>query len=324
MDIVVSGGAGFLGSTLTRQILARMDSGSPVLGADRVVSLDVVASPVDDERVASVIGDLTDPEVVDRALGDEVVAVCHLASILSGGSEADFDLAVRVNVDGTRGLLERCREISAVRSGSPVRFLFTSSLAIFGGELPTVVPEHWAAEPDSTYGATKAVVELLVNEYGRKGYVDARVCRLPTISVRPGRPNSAASSFASGIIREPLNGVAAKCPVPHGTKMWLSSPRSAVANLIHALELPAQQLGNWRAMNIPGISVTVTQMLESLARVGGEQARALVRDSLDPDVMAIVCSWPSDFEVSRLVELGFQQDRDFDEVVREYVADHLS
>ncbi|GAA1380812.1 D-erythronate dehydrogenase [Luteococcus sanguinis] len=323
MDLVITGGAGFLGSMLTRQLLERMDAGTPVLGADRIISVDLVPSPVDDARVSSFVGDLTDPGRLAEAITGDTAGVYHLASILSGGSEADFDLAVRVNVDGTRALLERVRAVSYGREAA-ARFVFTSSLAVFGGQVPDVVPETWAEQPDSTYGATKAMAELLVNEYGRKGFVDSRICRLPTISVRPGAPNSAASSFASGIIREPLNGVESVCPVPHETRMWLSSPRQAVANLVRAMELDAERLGRWRAMNIPGISVTVGEMLDALERVEGADARALVRDELDGSVMAIVCSWPGDFDVQRLESLGFTRDSTFDDVVRQYVDDHLT
>lgn len=324
MDIVITGGGGFLGSLLTRQLLERMDGGTAPLGADRIISLDLTQSPVDDPRVSSVVGDLTDPAVVSGVIGERTALVYHLAAVLSGGSEADFDLAVRVNLDGTRVLLERAREVSAAREGAPVRFVFTSSLAVFGGEVPEVVPETWAEQPDSTYGATKAAAELLVNEYGRKGFVDSRICRLPTISVRPGTPNSAASSFASGIIREPLNGIESVCPVPHDTRLWLSSPRQAVANLVRAAELSPEQAGRWRAMNVPGICVTVEQMLDALERVGGPDARALVRDDLDQGVMSIVCSWPGEFDVERLLGLGFGRDASFDDMVRQYVDDHLT
>ncbi|WP_420176539.1 D-erythronate dehydrogenase [Luteococcus sp. OSA5] len=322
MRIVITGGAGFLGSMVTRALLERIDAGRAPLGATHVTSLDLATSPVADPRVTSVVGNLADPDVLAQALGHDTVGVYHLAAVLSGGSEQDFDLAMAVNVDATRALLERLRT-NGQESGRPVRLVFTSSLAVFGGQMPEVVPEHWAEQPDSTYGALKAIGELLVNEYSRKGFLDGRICRLPTISVRPGKPNSAASSFASGILREPLNGIPAECPVPHETRMWLSSPRTAVANLVHAMDLSADQLSGWRGMNVPGICVTVQEMLDSLERVGGAQARALVTDAPDQRVMDIVCSWPGDFDVQRMLELGFVRDEDFDDVVRQYVSDHL-
>ncbi|MCP3425402.1 SDR family oxidoreductase [Rothia sp. AR01] len=316
MKIIVTGGAGFLGSRVVELLLQRLDAGDPPVPFEEIVSLDLAECPVADRRVRSVVGDVASPELLEEEVTDDVVGIYHLAAVLSGGSEENFDLAMRVNVDGTRALLEAAR-----RTGARPRVVFTSSLAVFGGDPPEVVPEEWAEQPDSTYGALKAVGELLVNEYSRRGYVDGRICRLPTISVRPGRPNSAASSFASGIVREPLNGEAAPCPVPHETRMWLSSPRAAVANLVRALEVEGELIGAWRGMNVPGISVTVGEMLEALERIGGAEARALVHDAPDQAVMDIVCSWPGEFEVQRMLELGFVRDRNVDRLIRQYVED---
>lgn len=318
MRIVVTGGAGFLGTLVVEGLLE--------LGKyDEIVTLDLAPARVQDRRVSSVVGNLADPRLLEQAITQDTSAIFHLAAVLSGGSEEDFDLAMQVNVDGTRALLEAARAVSVAGAGNgngePVRFVFTSSLAVFGGDSPDVVPETWAEQPDSTYGAFKAIGELLVNEYSRKQFVDGRICRLPTISVRPGVPNSAASSFASGIIREPLAGIRSECPVPHDTRMWLSSPQTAVANLLHALELPAGHFGTWRGMNVPGLSVTVGEMLESLERVGGSEARSLVRDAPDERVMRIVCSWPGEFDVERLLDLGFVRDSSFDDVVRDYQRD---
>ncbi|PWH07120.1 NAD-dependent epimerase [Brachybacterium endophyticum] len=316
MSIVITGGAGFLGGLVTEALLERG-------GEEELVSLDLAPSAHTSPRVRSVVGDLADQGVLEEAVGPETTAIIHLAAVLSGGSEDDFDLSMHVNVDGTRALLERARTVSA-GADAPLRFVATSSLAVFGGEVPSVVPSSWATQPDSTYGALKAVVELLVNEYSRKGFVDGRVCRLPTISVRPGRPNSAASSFASGIIREPLQGVESVCPVPHDTLMWLSAPRTAVTNLLHALDLPPEDLGSWRVMNIPGLTVSVGEMLETLGRVGGDVARSLVRDEPDARITAIVGSWPGAFEVDDLLERGFVRDESFAQMVQEYVEDHLA
>lgn len=319
MKIVVTGGAGFLGSRVIAELLRRQGAGDLTVDFDHIVSLDLAENTNDDARVRSVVGDLADPDLLAQTLGDDTVAVYHLAAVLSGGSAENFDLALRVNLDGTRGLLEAAR-----RAENRPYFVFTSSLAVFGGQMPEVVTDTWAEQPDSTYGAFKAMGELLVNEYSRKGFVDGRICRLPTISVRPGKPNSAASSFASGIIREPLNGIASTCPVPHGTRMWLSSPNAAVANLVHALEVPGEDIGPWRGMNIPGICVTVEDMLASLERVGGSEARALVTDEPDQQVMDIVCSWPGEFDVERLVNLGFVRDENFDDVVRQYEREFVA
>lgn len=312
-SIVVTGGAGFLGSGVIDELLRRKDEGSAPMEFDQIVSVDLAPCGVADDRVASIVGDLSDAQVLEAAVNAETGAIFHLAAVLSGGSASDFDLSMRVNVDGTRSLLEAARH-----SGSSPLFVFTSSLAVFGGQSPEVVEDQWAEQPESTYGAFKAVGELLVNEYSRKGFVDGRICRLPTISVRPGVPNSAASSFASGIIREPLAGVTSTCPVPHDTRMWLSSPDAAVSNLVHALSVSGEDIGPWRGMNIPGISVTVGEMLESLERVAGPGVRSLVHDEPDAQVMEIVCSWPGDFDVKRLIELGFRRDRSFDDIIRQH------
>lgn len=313
MKIIVTGGAGFLGSRVIRALLANGGGKDGIPQFTNIVSVDLIPCPVTDDRVTSVSGDIADPAFVNALVTDDTVGIYHLAAVLSGGSEDDFDLAMRVNVDGTRALLQAARA-----TGRCPRFIFTSSLAVFGGEMPEIVPEDQALMPASTYGAQKAIGEFLVNDYSRKGYVDGRVCRLPTISVRPGKPNSAASSFASGILREPLGGVASNCPVPLDTRMWLSSPDAAVANLVHALAVDGDAIGTWRTLNIPGICVTVGEMLASLERVGGKAALDLVSYTPEQRVIDIVCSWPGAFDVTRTRVLGFIADTNFDDVVRQY------
>ena len=319
MKIIVTGGAGFLGSRVISELLAAQDAGHLPQQITEVVSLDLTETSVQDPRVSSVVGDIADPELLRRTVDEDTWAIYHLAAVLSGGSEEDFDLSHRVNVHATHQLLEAARA-----TGSRPRFLFTSSIAVFGGEMPEVVPENLATQPDSTYGAFKAMGELLVNDYSRKGFVDARICRLPTISVRPGRPNSAASSFASGIIREPLQGEASVCPVPLETRMWLSSPNTVVANLVHAVTIEGEQIGRWRVLNLPGICVTVGEMLESLTAVGGQQARDLVTHQEDERIKSIVLSWPGDFDVDRVLELGFGRDESFTDAVRQFHSEFVT
>jgi nucleoside-diphosphate-sugar epimerase len=313
MKIIVTGGAGFLGSRVIRALLANGGGKDGVPSFDSILSVDLASCPVQDPRVASMTGDIADADFARQVVSADTVGIYHLAAVLSGQSEENFDLSMRVNVDGTRALLEAARA-----TGRAPRFVFASSLAVFGGEMPEVVPESMALLPASSYGAQKAIGELLVNDYSRKGFVDGRVCRLPTIVVRPGKPNSAASSFASGIIREPLSGVPSNCPVPLETRMWLSSPDTVVANLVHAIAVDGASIGAWRTLNLPGICVTVAEMLASLERVGGAAPRALVSHELEQRVIKIVCSWPGDFEVSRPLALGFTRDGDFDAVVRQY------
>lgn len=319
MKIIVTGGGGFLGSRVIQALLDGKDAGTGAVEFDQVVSLDLAECPVADSRVASVKGSIGDAELLHEIVTEDTVGIFHLAAVLSGGSEDDFDLAMNVNVDGTRALLEAARGIR-----NTPRFVFTSSLAVFGGEMPDSVPENMATQPESTYGMVKSIGELLVNEYTRKGFIDGRICRLPTISVRPGKPNSAASSFASSIIREPMNGMKSVCPVPVDTKLWLSSPNAAVTNLVHAFEIDGENIGGWRVLNVPGLSVTAGEMLESLTRVAGQSARDLVGIDYDAKIDSIVGSWPGAFDVERTRILGFVSDTDFDQVVQQYRDDFIA
>ncbi|MEO1910698.1 MAG: D-erythronate dehydrogenase [Paracoccus sp. (in: a-proteobacteria)] len=308
MTIVVTGGAGFLGARLIAALLAD--------GAQRIVSLDRVACPVDDARVESLVGSIDDADAVARALSGGADTVYHLAAVLSGQSEEDFDTGLHINVDATRLLLEACRKLDRAP-----RFVFTSSLAVFGGEMPQIVPPTMARMPQSSYGCGKAIGELLVSEYNRKGFVDGLTVRLPTICVRPGAPNSAASSFVSGIIREPVAGQASECPVPLDTRLWISSPGVAVDNLVRAGRVPAADLGLNRVMDMPGITATPAEMLDSLERLVSPDARARVALTRDQRIIDIVCSWPGAFDVTRARALGFGADTDFDAILRQFLAD---
>src|SRR5689334_18789840 len=232
MRIVITGGAGFLGSRLARKLLEcgpLTDASGNKRDIRSLVLLDVAAPNVasDDPRVTVIAGDLADPDVIARAVTADTDTVFHLAAVVSGHAEADFDTGMRVNLDATRGLLERCRKLSP-----QPKFVFASSLAVFGGALPDPVPDDAALTPQTSYGAQKAICEFLVHDMTRKGFIDGRSLRLPTITVRPGKPNKAASSFASGIIREPLSGIDVICPVGPTTRMWVQSPRAVIDNFI--------------------------------------------------------------------------------------------
>ena len=205
---------------------------------------------------------------------------------------------------------------------APPRFVFASSLAVFGPDLAQPVAEGIGPQPRSSYGTQKAMGELLVNDYGRRGFIDARICRLPTVVVRPGRPNRAASSFASSIIREPLAGENAVCPVEPDLALWLSSPRTVVANLVHALALDAGRLDAWRVYNLPGLTVTVAEMLHGLERQAGPEAVQRVRFEHDPDIAPLVNSWPGALVAERAAALGFAADTDFDAMIQTYIADY--
>ncbi|CAJ9643780.1 D-erythronate dehydrogenase [Burkholderia pseudomallei] len=320
MKVLITGGAGFLGQRLAKQLLARGEltgpNGEPRRIAELVL-LDVVqAHDFDDARVTARVGDIADRAVLEAAIDARTHAVFHLAAIVSGQAEADFDLGMRINLDASRLLLDVCRA-----RGHRPRVVFTSSVAVYGGALPELVRDDTALEPQSSYGAQKAIAELLLSDYTRRGFVDGRVLRLPTISVRPGRPNAAASSFASGIVREPLNGEQAVCPVPGGTRLWLLSPRRAIDALIAGCELDGAALGNRRAINLPGLSVTVDDMIDALREVAGIEAVKLIRRAEDERVVKIVGSWPGRWDTSRAEALGLAGDASFVDVIRGYLED---
>ena len=312
MNVVVTGAAGFLGTRLIQALLA---DESFSRGTLRVVAADVVESSIRDPRVNVRVGSIADAPFLASLFHPNPDVIFHLAAVLSGQSEAEFDVGMQVNVDATRALLEGCRRLPA-----PPRFVFTSSVAVFGGELPDVVPEHMATTPESSYGTEKAVGELLVSDYSRRGFVDGIACRLPTIAVRPGKPNSALSSFVSGIIREPLAGIDAVCPVPLSTRMWISSPTTCIRNLLHAARIPSGTLARRRVVTLPGLSVTAEEMLASLERLGGREARARVHCHVDADILRIVSTWPGAFDVSGARLMGFVADASIDAILEEFIA----
>ncbi len=319
MKVVVTGGAGFLGQRLIGEVLRRGTlsdpSGAPSV-VDEVVAVDQVAAPAVG-RVTPAVGDVSDPSfIADVLRGAD--SVFHLAAVVSGAAEADFELGMRVNLDGTRALLDALRH-----AGRRPRVVFASSVAVFGGALPPVVTDDTTPMPQSSYGVQKLIGELLVGDYTRKGFIDGRAVRLPTIVVRPGKPNAAASSFASGIIREPLAGVDAPCPVDIDVEMWVLSPGRAIANLLHAHELPAERWIGPRSLSLPGITVSVRSMLDALAKVGGDAARARVTMQPDARIQAIVRTWAARFETKRADAMGFVRDSDFETIVRDYAREYV-
>ena len=321
MRIVITGGAGFLGTRLARALLAGnalTDARGERRALTELVLLDVVPATVSDPRVSVVTGDLADPGLIERAVNADTDSVFHLAAVVSGQAEAEFDVGMRVNLDATRALLERCRRLAR-----PPKFVFTSSLAVFGGALPDPVPDDAPLTPQTSYGTQKAIGEYLVYDMTRKAYIDGRCLRLPTITVRPGKPNKAASSFASGIIREPLSGADAICPVARSTRIWVSSPRTVIANLVVGHEAPASKFGHTRSINVPGLSVGVGDMVDALRRIAGDAVAERVKWQLDPAIDRIVQTWPARFEPVLGPALGMRADPDFDSIVRAYIADEL-
>jgi D-erythronate 2-dehydrogenase len=319
MRIVITGGCGFLGRRLALQLL---EQGTALGEIDELVLFDNArpALPLpDDHRLSLATGDIADRDRVRQLLAPGTAAVFHLAAVVSGQAEADTDLGYRVNLDGTRAVLDACKAL-----GSAPRVIFASSLAVYGGELPPEVGEDTPLTPQSSYGAQKAIGELLVNDYTRKGFIDGRALRLPTVVVRPGRPNRAASTFASSMIREPLTERDAVCPVAPDVVMALASPRRVVAALHHALDLPGEAFGVNRSLQLPGFSVSVGEMAEAVRRAGGEAAYACIRWQRDPAVEAIVANWPRALAAPRAEGLGFAADNGIDNAVEAFIEDDLA
>ncbi len=322
MRVLITGGAGLLGAKLAKRLLERgtlANAQGRQTPITRITLLDVIpAKGFDDPRIAVVTGDIADAKVIEAVLTPETDSVFHLAAIVSGQAEADFELGMRINFDATRLILERAR-----RNGNKPRVVFTSSVAVFGGELPEKVPDSQVLTPQSSYGAQKVMGELLISDYSRKGFIDGRALRMPTVCVRPGAPNKAASSFASGIIREPLNGVEAICPVAPQTPMWLLSPRHAIDSLIHGHDIDGSLFGSSRALSLPGLATTVQDMVAALERVAGPEVAQRIRWQQDPAVIRIVNSWPGNFVTTRANAMGFKHDESFDDIIRAYIEDEM-
>ena len=309
MRILVLGAAGMIG----RRLADRLRAAGTLAGRkiERFVLVDAVAP-------ADVIADIADPGVAAGLASDRPDVIFHLAAVVSGEAEADFDKGYRVNVDGMRSLLEALRA-----EGDAPKLVFASSIAVFGPPLPEVIGDEHASTPATSYGTQKAIAELLLNDYSRRGFVNGIGIRLPTICVRPGRPNLAASGFFSSIIREPLNGEEAVLPVPETVRHWFASPRAAVGFLVHAAELDTTVLGTRRCLTMPGLSATVAEQIDALRRIGGEDAVRLIRRERDETIARIVQSWPGAFDARRARELGFRAEQSFDEIVRVHVEDEL-
>jgi nucleoside-diphosphate-sugar epimerase len=309
MRALVTGGTGFIGTRLASALLA--DD-----AVERLTLLDASPAPVGpaDPRVDVVAGDVTDPAVLARLVSD-VDQVWHLAAVVSAAAEADFDLGHRVNVEGTRTVIEALRA-----SGRRPRLVFASSFAVYGGALPAVVDDDFHATPHTSYGTHKAIGELMVADHSRKGHVDGRCLRLPTIVVRSGTPNRAASTFASSIIREPLAGREAICPVGPDTAMYVLSPDAVVDALRRAMTLPEDVWSERRTLPLPGITVTVGEMVDALIRVAGPEAAARIRWEPDPAIERIVAGWPVAASAARARALGFTDDGSIDAIIRAHRA----
>ena len=321
MRIVITGGGGFLGHRLAKALLARgtlAAADGTARSINKIVLLDA-AFPSDaakDARLEMVTGDVSNAKTVMNVVTPDTNSVFHLAAVVSGAAEADFELGMRVNLDGTKVLLERCRQCTR-----PPRLVYASSVAAFGGDLPKVLDDSTTPAPQTSYGTQKVIGEYLISDYSRKGFIAGRSLRLPTIVVRPGKPNAAASSFASGIVREPLNGVVSECPVAAQTGIWLLSPKRVVEAFIHAHELPAEKWGVHGAVNLPGITASVAEVVQALKRIAGEAVAKRVVFKQDARIQAIVRTWPVRFETPRARGMGFRADDNIETVIRDYITD---
>jgi len=329
VHVVVTGGAGFLGSRLTRELLA---AGSLQLAGgvgrplSRVTLIDRAPVPPDlaaDGRVAVICADLSeplDPVAAESGALAGAEVIFHLAAAVSGECEADFDLGIRANLRATESLLESCRAL-----GTSPLVVFSSSVAVFGGSdeypLPAVVDDQTRPIPQTSYGAQKVMCEYLLADYTRKGFLRGRALRLNTVSVRPGRPNAAASGFLSSIIREPLAGQRATCPVDPRTEVALCSPAKAITGLLRAATSSDQAWGGRTAVNLPALTTTVSEMAAALDRVAGPQASALIDWVPDPAVARMVATWPARIRSDRAARLGLTPDPDFDSVIRMHLAE---
>jgi D-erythronate 2-dehydrogenase len=320
---MILGAAGMIGRKLT----ARLSTDGNVGGraVERLTLADVVPpqQPASAARqVELVAADLAAPDETERLVEGRPDLIFHLAAVVSGEAEADFELGYRVNLDGTRALLEAVRAAHTVDGYLP-RLVFTSSIAVYGAPLPNPIPEDFQETPLTSYGTQKAIAELMLADYTRRGFVDGIGIRLPTICIRPGTPNKAASGFFSSILREPLVGQEAILPVPDTLWHWFASPRSAVEFLIRAATLDGQEVGPRRTLSMPGLSATVGEQIEALRRVAGEQAVRLIRREPDESIMRIVETWAPALDATRAVRLGFAAESSFDEIIRVHIEDEL-
>ena len=319
MKVLIIGGAGMIGRKLTDQLCASGRIGGDTISAVTTVDISapaaVAGSPF---PVYSKSCDIAEPDSLRPLISDRPDIVFHLAAVVSGEAEADFDEGYRVNVDGTRQLFDMIR--TAGEAYCP-RVVFASSIAVFGAPFPDPIPDDFHSTPLTSYGAQKRIAELLLADMSRLGMMDGIGIRLPTVVVRPGKPNLAASGFFSGIIREPLNGMEAVLPVSDDVMHWMASPRAAIGFLIHAAGVNTSDLGAGRSMTMPGLAVTVAEQIDALRRIGGEKCVSLIRRKPDETIRRIVSGWPRAFDTARATALGFTADNSFDAIVRAYIED---
>lgn len=323
MHILIIGAAGMVGRKLT----ARLAKDGYLNG--RAIEAMTLVDVVTPEAPAGFTGktvletvDLSAAGEAERLITGRPDVIFHLAAIVSGEAELDFDKGYRINLDGTRYLFDAIR-IAHGQDGYKPRVVFTSSIAVFGAPLPYPIPDEFHTTPLTSYGTQKAICELLLSDYSRRGFFDGIGIRLPTICIRPGKPNKAASGFFSNILREPLVGQEAVLPVSDDVRHWHASPRSAVGFLIHGATIDVEKVGPRRNLSMPGLSATVGEQIEALRRVAGEKAVSLIRREPDEMIMRMCAGWAPGFEAKRAIELGFTAEKSFDEIIRVHIEDEL-
>ncbi|MBI2255598.1 MAG: SDR family oxidoreductase [Proteobacteria bacterium] len=322
MHILIIGAAGMVGRKLTDRLVA---SGLDGKAVEKLTLVDVVppAAPTGFKGKAETLtADLSQPGASEKLVAGRPDVIFHLAAIVSGEAEADFDKGYRINLDGTRFLFEAIRQ-EGLRAAYKPRVVFTSSIAVFGAPFGDKIEDTFLSAPLTSYGTQKAIGELLLSDYSRKGFFDGIGIRLPTICIRPGKPNKAASGFFSNILREPLSGQEAVLPVAENVRHWHASPRAAVGFLLHAATLDLEKVGARRNLSLPGLSATVGEQIEALRRVAGEKAVKLIRREPDAVIQKIVAGWPSDFNPARAIALGFRAESSFDDIIRVHIEDEL-
>ena len=324
MNVTITGASGFIGRKLAHRLLAAnalVGSSGETSRVERLTMLDVIDPAAElavDPRVTMVIGDITDRALLEKAIPADTDSVFHLAAVVSAGAEEDFDLGIAVNLDATRTILDICRG-----HGTKPKLIFASSCAAFGGDMPGVIADMTARTPQTSYGTQKVIGELLVNDYSRKGFVDGRSLRFPTVVVRPGKPNKAASTFASSIIREPLQGGRAVCPVTPDSRMFLASPRSIIENVVRAHNLAEEEWGPSREATLPGFCMTIRAMADALEAVAGKTVSDRIDWQPDAFIQKIVDGWPPEFDTQKALDLGFVRDRSMEEVIQAFIDDEL-
>jgi len=321
MHILIIGAAGMVGRKLTERLVKDGSLGGREITRGTLHDVITPENPANAPfQIKTLASDFSEPGEAEKLVAQRPDVIFHLAAIVSGEAEAEFDKGYRINLDGTRRLFEAVRQVG---DGYKPRLVFTSSVAVFGAPFPEAIGDEFFHTPLTSYGTQKAIGELLLSDYSRRGFFDGVGIRLPTICVRPGKPNKAASGFFSNIIREPLAGQEAVLPVTEDVRHWHASPRSAVGFLLHAATLDTGKLGWRRNLSMPGVSVTVGEQIESLRRVAGDKVVARIRREPDPVIIGIVAGWPRNFAPNRAESLGFTAEKSFDDIVRAHIDDEL-